>query len=207
MSGIFTQKSYYKELKCVIDEALAKVATVYEKSKVCSNDQLVIGKITVNTSIINVLSGMISGAIEISDIKNYENTNESLNSLAVKVNDLITKLEELGELINTKSMETYTELYDSYITLKLDYANKCSTLNTLFSEYERYSNTYSNLSSQIASTIQTNPEYQSLCRKRDQAAKNRENCLVQIEEFLKKLNSVKQELQKLLADGLQKYSI
>ena len=110
MSSIFFQKSYYKELRLVIDEALDKVATVYEESKVCSNDQLVVGKITVDTSKIYGLSGMISDAIEISDIKNYENTNERLNSLAVKVNDLITKLEELGELINTKSMETYMSL-------------------------------------------------------------------------------------------------
>lgn len=207
MSSIFSQKSYYKELRLVIDEALAKIATVYEESKVCSNDQLVIGKITGNTSVIHGLSGMISDAIEISDIKNYEKTNESLNSLAVKVNDLITKLEELGELINTKSMETYEELYDSYITLKLDYANKCSTLNTLFSTYDGYNDTYNDLKKKISTTLQTDPSYAKLRSDCARAKSNRDNCLEQINEFLSKLNSVNQELQKLLADGLQKYSI
>ena len=208
MSAIFSKRQYYKELKDVINEALAKVATVYEDSTVCRQDQEVITIITEVSKDVDDLKIDVQTAKNKSDIEGYSATTTALQDLETKIDDLYKKLnEELCTNINTKSMETYTELYDSYIKLKLNYASHCTTLNTLFSTYDRYNDTYNDLNKKISTTLQTDPAYAKLRSDRDIAKSNRDNCLEQINEFLSKLNSVNKELQKLLADGLQKYSI
>ena len=208
MSAIFSKRQYYKELKDVINEALAKVATVYEDSTVCRQDQEVITIITEVSKDVDDLKIDVQTAKNKSDIEGYSATTTALQDLETKIDDLYKKLnEELCTNINTKSMETYTELYDSYINLKLNYASHCTTLNTLFSTYDRYNDTYNDLNKKISTTLQTDPAYAKLRSDRDIAKSNRDNCLEQINEFLSKLNSVNKELQKLLADGLQKYSI
>lgn len=208
MSAIFSERQYYKKLKDVINEALAKVATVYEDSTVCRQDQEVITIITEVSKDVDDLKIDVQTAKNKSDIEGYSATTTALQDLETKIDDLYKKLnEELCTNINTKSMETYTELYDSYINLKLNYASHCTTLNTLFSTYDRYNDTYNDLNKKISTTLQTDPAYAKLRSDRDIAKSNRDNCLEQINEFLSKLNSVNKELQKLLADGLQKYSI
>ena len=151
MSAIFSERQYYKELKDVINEALAKVATVYEDSTVCRQDQEVITIITEVSKDVDDLKTDVQTAKNKSDIEGYSATTTALQDLETKIDDLYKKLnEELCPNINTKSIDTYTELYDSYINLKSNYASHCTTLNTLFSTYDRYNDTYKDLKKKIS---------------------------------------------------------
>lgn len=209
MSSIDSKRREYKKLKDDIDKKIKEIATTYEDSMICFQDQRVIDIITgVIENEEYGLDGLlkkVGEAKEKSVIEGYDDTESALSDLKEHaIKDLSDKLDELRNEISHKSTEAYDELSSLYANL--DYTAACDMLDYNFREYDRCDASYNKYCVEFERCrkmtvyVDTN-----LIQKREKAKENRNYYENQIETWLKKLNDdIKVPLEQLLEDGLKK---
>lgn len=202
MSVIDSKRIEYKNLKIAIDKKIKEIATAYENSMICFQDQRVIDIIT---EVIENEEYGVSGLIKKvddaknkSDIEGYSNTESALSDLNEKIGELSDMLDTLRNDISKKSIEAYDELLNKYEQLKQDYNTACDNLDTNFKDYDAYDASYNDYCTEIAG-CENLPMYVDddlIKEKRDSAKK-------EIDTGLEKLRyKIQVELEQLLKDGL-----
>lgn len=203
MSSIDSKRREYKKLKDDIDKKIKEIATTYEDSMICFQDQRVIDIITgVIENEEYGLDGLlkkVGEAKEKSVIEGYDDTESALSDLKEHaIKDLSDKLDELRNEISHKSTEAYDELLNKYEQLKQDYNTACDNLDTNFKDYDAYDASYNDYCTEIAG-CENLPMYVDddlIKEKRDSAKK-------EIDTGLEKLRyKIQVELEQLLKDGL-----
>ena len=209
MSVIDSKRREYKQLKDDIDKKIKKIATAYEDSKICFQDQRVIDIITevIENEEYGVygLLKKVGDAKEKSNIEGYTNTENALSVLKEHtIKDLSDKLDDLRNEISLKSTEAYDELSSLYATLKQDYDTACADLETNFENYDTYDDLYNDCCDKIVISIQMTVYVDdNLTRQRDAAEEKRDSAKKEIDTGLEKLrDKIQVELEQLLKDGL-----
>lgn len=211
MSSIDSKRREYKTLKDYIDEKIKEIATAYENSMICFQDQKVINIITVMIENgeygLDGLLKKVGDAKEKSAIEGYDNTERALSDLKEDaIKDLSVMLDELRNEISHKSNEAYEELSSSYANLNQKYTTACANLDTNFKNYNTYDASYNYYCDQLKiNRNMTAYVDKTLLQECENAKNNRKNAENQIETDLKNLNKdIKAPLEQLLKDGLKK---
>ncbi len=205
MSSILIQKARYKALTSFIDENLAKIATLYDESTVCLQDQNVISTIKTTSSIVYSLLNVVGDAKKRSSIYGYSDTESVLSKLYKIIQDLLSTLDELSKNIDTKSRKNHDELLEAGTNIKLAYEAYCVLVSTNIETYNNLSDKYNSLKNMINNTDKTDPGYSALYRQYQEIPNQMNTISDVIERCLKQLNDeIKTPLEQLLEDGLQK---
>lgn len=205
MSSILIQKARYKALTSFIDENLAKIATSYDESTVCLQDQNVISTIKTTSSIVYTLLNVVGDAKKRSSIDGYSNTESALSNLYKIIQDLLSTLDELIKNIDTKSRENYDELLEAGTNLKPTYEAYCILVSKNIETYNNLSDKYNSLKNMINNTNKSDPGYSALYKQYQNIPDQMNVISDVIEKYLKLLNDeIKTPLEQLLEDGLKK---